>query len=78
MYIYYALINTLSTHIRHINLNTIFCTHAEDSPTKTTTTTTIIIIIIRIIIMIIIMYIYNALIDALNLHSIHANLNCYR
>ena len=30
------------------------------------------------IIIIIIMYIYITLIDALNLHSIHANLNCYR
>ena len=35
MYIYHALINTLSTHIIHINLYTIFYTHIEDSPTKT-------------------------------------------
>ena len=34
-YIYNALINALSAHIIHINLNTIFYTHAEDSPTKT-------------------------------------------
>ena len=35
MSIYNALINALSAHIIHINLNTIFYTHAEDSPTKT-------------------------------------------
>ena len=35
MYIYHALINALSAHMIHINLNMIFCTHAEDSPTKT-------------------------------------------
>ena len=35
MYIYHALINALSTHIIHINLNTVFYTHVEDSPTKT-------------------------------------------
>ena len=35
MYIYYALINALSAHIIHINLNTIFYTYVEDSPTKT-------------------------------------------
>ena len=29
MYIYRALINALSAHIVHINLNTIFCTHVE-------------------------------------------------
>ena len=34
MYIYHALINTLSTHIMHINLNTVFYIHIEDSPTK--------------------------------------------
>ena len=34
MYIYHALINALSAHIRHINLN-IFYTHVEHSPTKT-------------------------------------------
>ena len=37
MYIYYALINALSTHSHmiHINLNMIFYTHVEHSPTKT-------------------------------------------
>ena len=35
MYIYHALINALSTHMIHINLNMIFCTHVEHSPTKT-------------------------------------------
>ena len=36
MYVYHALVNTLSTHIIiHINLNTIFYTHVEDSPTIT-------------------------------------------
>ena len=35
MYIYHALINTLSNHMIHINLNTIFYTHVEHSPTKT-------------------------------------------
>ena len=35
MYIYHALINTLSTYTIHINLNTILYTHVEDSPTKT-------------------------------------------
>ena len=34
MYTYHALINALSTHIIHINLNTIFCTYVEDSPIK--------------------------------------------
>ena len=34
IYSYHALINTLSAHIIHINLNTIFYTHVEDSPTK--------------------------------------------
>ena len=38
MYIYYALINALSTHMIHINLNMIFYTHVEHSPTKTTHT----------------------------------------
>ena len=33
MYIYHALINALSTHMIHINLNTIVYTHAEDNPT---------------------------------------------
>ena len=33
--IYHALINALSAHIIHINLNTILYTHAEHSPTKT-------------------------------------------
>ena len=35
MYIYHALINALSTHMIHVNLNTIFCTHVEHSRTKT-------------------------------------------
>ena len=35
MYIYHALINALSAHMIHINLNTKFYTHAEHSPTKT-------------------------------------------
>ena len=34
MYIYHALINALSAHMIHINLNTIFCTHVEYSPTQ--------------------------------------------
>ena len=36
MYIYHALINALSAHMRHINLNMIFYTHVEHSSTKTT------------------------------------------
>ena len=35
MYIYRALIDALSAHMLHINLNTIFYTHAEHSPTNT-------------------------------------------
>ena len=37
MYIYHALINALSAHIIHrpINLNTVFYTDIDDSPTKT-------------------------------------------
>ena len=35
MYIYYALINALSAHVIHVNLNMIFYTHVEYSPTKT-------------------------------------------
>ena len=35
MYMYHALINALSAHMIHINLNMIFYTHVEDSPTKT-------------------------------------------
>ena len=35
MYIYHALINALSAHTIHINLNTLFYTHVEHSPTKT-------------------------------------------
>ena len=35
MYIYHALINSLSAHTIHINLNTKFYTHVEHSPTKT-------------------------------------------
>ena len=38
MYIYHALINTLSAHMIHISLNMIFYTHVEHSPTKTTHT----------------------------------------
>ena len=34
MYIYHVLINALSAHTIHINLNTIFYTHVEHSPTK--------------------------------------------
>ena len=34
MYIYHALINALSAHIIHINLNMIFYTHVEHNPTK--------------------------------------------
>ena len=33
MYIYHALIDTLSSHMIHINQNTIYCTHVEQSPT---------------------------------------------
>ena len=33
--IYHVLINALSAPIIHINLNTIFYTYIEDSPTKT-------------------------------------------
>ena len=35
MYIYHALINALSAHMTHINLNMIFYTRVEHSPTKT-------------------------------------------
>ena len=35
MYIYHVLINALSAHMIHINLNIIFFTHVEYSPTKT-------------------------------------------
>ena len=35
MYIYHALINALSAHMIHINLNMIFYTHVEHSDTKT-------------------------------------------
>ena len=35
MYIYHAFINALSAHMIHINLNMIFYTHVEHSPTKT-------------------------------------------
>ena len=34
MYIYYALINALSVHMIHINLNIIFYTRVEHSPTN--------------------------------------------
>ena len=35
MYIHHALINALSAHIIHINLNMLFYTYVEDGPTKT-------------------------------------------
>ena len=35
MHIYHALINGLSAHMIHINLNMIFYTHVEHSPTQT-------------------------------------------
>ena len=35
MYKYHAHINALSAHMIHINLNIIFYTHIEHSPTKT-------------------------------------------
>ena len=35
MFIYHALINALSAHMIHININTTFYTHTEHSPTKT-------------------------------------------
>ena len=35
MYIYHALIDVLSAHMIHMNLNTIFYSHVEHSPTKT-------------------------------------------
>ena len=35
MYIYHALINALSAHTIHSNLNMIFYTHVKHSPTKT-------------------------------------------
>ena len=34
MYIYHALINALSAHMKHINLNMIFYTRVEHSPTN--------------------------------------------
>ena len=35
MYIYHALINALSAHVIHINLNVILYTHVEHNPAKT-------------------------------------------
>ena len=35
MHIYHAPVNALRAHMIHINLNTIFYTHVEHSPTKT-------------------------------------------
>ena len=35
MYIYHVPINALGAHMIHINLNMIFCTRVEPSPTKT-------------------------------------------
>ena len=34
IYICHALINALSAHMTHINLNTMFYTHVEDKPSK--------------------------------------------
>ena len=34
MFLYHALINALSAHMIHINLNKIFYTHAEHNPTE--------------------------------------------
>ena len=34
IYIYHVIINALRTHMIHINVNTIFYTHVEHSPTK--------------------------------------------
>ena len=34
MYIYHVLINALSAHMIHINLNIVFYTYVEHSPTK--------------------------------------------
>ena len=39
MYTYHALINALSTHVIHINLNMIFYAHVEHSPVKNNETT---------------------------------------
>ena len=36
MHIYHAPVNALRAHMIHINLNTIFYTHVEHSPTETT------------------------------------------
>ena len=33
MYIYHALIDGLNAHLIHINLNTIYYTHVQHSPT---------------------------------------------
>ena len=35
MYMYHAIINALSAHMIHINVNMIFYTHVEHSPAKT-------------------------------------------
>ena len=35
MYIYHVLLNTLSAHMIHINLNTILYTRVKHSPSKT-------------------------------------------
>ena len=52
MYIYHALISALSVHMIHINLNMIFYTHVEHSPTKTIyikyyTTTKILLVVLQ-------------------------------
>ena len=44
MYIYHGIINALSAHMIHINLNMIFYTHIEHSTTKTISHKVIIII----------------------------------
>ena len=50
--IYHALINALSAHMIHINLNMIFYTHVKHSPTKTIYIKYYLITIITVIIII--------------------------
>ena len=38
MYIYHALVSALSAHMMHVNLNMIFYTRVEHSPTRHSTT----------------------------------------
>ena len=47
MYIYHVLINALSAHMIHINLNMIFYTHVEHSPTKTVYINYLLLLIIK-------------------------------